>query len=496
MERWLQPWSNGPSAVQCMASPLPVVAMARSTSPPTPAPPSPPSLVPPSPVPPSPPSPVPPSPPSPALPSPPSMPYHHIPSSQARTRLQFHFRFQSHLHHKPAHACPRNLHLSFSSSRRPATPTCLHPRSPPQGALLRRGGSHSHPADLTIATAAEDFSDADGDGLQVALVDVLDCHRPRCQMHLSVAAGSVHVTARATIPLRDEDGGRVDDGLMTANTILASAQNMTALSLSTLSFLLGVQVEQSPMLSVQERITVAMVVATPSPAPVWPPPAAPAREPALETPLPVGDGGPPSTLNSSTDRISAISSSTSAESPLGIIASRRPRYPPYRLLPPSCTKAARRRQAANMKEGAGEAVNATDGPNKANGPDVDVDSPAGELSGSRSDTPNLVPPLDLSLVKSSAGRRRLPPTALISPRPQLKLAADTCSVPSRHTAPRRAATTSRPVTPVQCASSTIPRERGRLMGSDPIHVGPRLHQRHVAGLFTAPRLLRALRSRS
>jgi len=129
---------------------------------------------------------------------------------------------------------------------------------------------------LTLDSSVEAFNASARSALSSKLRSSLACVPPTCVLELRVAAASVAVTARLTIP---DDTAGVDVASTRAEVIAAAqalaAQSPAQLSLSLSSETLSVSAVNAATVSVDNSIVVPLVVAPPLPElpqPVEPPP--------------------------------------------------------------------------------------------------------------------------------------------------------------------------------------------------------------------------------
>ena len=126
---------------------------------------------------------------------------------------------------------------------------------------------------LTIAEGIEAFDEAARGALASTLAQTLGCHEPACFLELRVSAASVRVDALLTIPDALPGSGAATNDIAAAAATLASSDS------STLSNTLGVNVSGTIAPTIQQAVSVPLVVAPPPPSP--PPSPSPLTPPAV-----------------------------------------------------------------------------------------------------------------------------------------------------------------------------------------------------------------------
>ena len=152
----------------------------------------------------------------------------------------------------------------------PSTPPPLPPPSPqppryPPFTPLREGQSVVNVVasvvtlGITIAGSVESFDDTARTAFATKLQESLRCFKPACLLTLRVAPASVQVTAILTIP--DSAPGSA----AAAADVAAAATTLAALDTASLSSSLGVTVTAATAPTVQQAVSVPLVVAPPPP---------------------------------------------------------------------------------------------------------------------------------------------------------------------------------------------------------------------------------------
>jgi len=157
---------------------------------------------------------------------------------------------------------------------------------------------------ITIAGSVEAFDETARTNLASTLKDALRCREPSCFLELRVSPGSVQVAAVLTIP--DAEAGSA----AAAADIAAAASTLASSDSSSLSSTLGVTVTAIAAPTVQQAVSVPLVVAPPPPSPP-PSPLPPPSQPLSSSPMPLPEGSRPGESGGGTTTI-IIAATTAA----------------------------------------------------------------------------------------------------------------------------------------------------------------------------------------
>ena len=117
---------------------------------------------------------------------------------------------------------------------------------------------------MTIAGTVEAFGDSARADLTATLQDALRCHEPSCFIELRVSSASVQLAVVLTVP------DAVAGSATTATDIAAAASTLASTDSASLSSTLGVSVTSITPPTVQQAVSVPLVVAPPPPMPPTP----------------------------------------------------------------------------------------------------------------------------------------------------------------------------------------------------------------------------------